>query len=82
MKCNVQESVSSFADLVEKEPIERLFKERRGVFPELPQPVQHLFVKPRNLNSEDAPLGTNKQDIWTSDMKPVPAVEVGVKFSF
>lgn len=49
-----------------------------AVFPELPFPFNHLYARFKNLNGNDG-RDANGSDY---DLKPHPAVEVGLRFDF
>ena len=53
-----------------------LLEENRAAFPALPAPFNHMYAKVRNLNTEIGPAGN------IEDTRPVPAVEIGFKWTF
>ena len=55
---------------------ENLFVNTPAVFPELPEPFNHIYFKVNDLNEEVSFTGA---DI---DNRPEPSVEVGLKFTF
>ena len=61
---------------------ENLMSGTRAVFPELPEPVNHMYVKFRNLNS-DSNCSPHSRDFGPiEDRRGHPAMEVGIKFTF
>ena len=61
---------------------ENLMAETRAVFPELPEPFNHMYVKFRDLNS-DSNCSPHSRDFGPiEDRREHPAVEVGIKFTF
>lgn len=59
-----------------------LMSSTRAVFPELPEPFNHLYVKFRDLNS-DSNCSPHSMDFGhIEDRREHPAVEVGIKFTF
>lgn len=62
--------------------VENLMSGTRAVFPELPEPFNHMYVKFRDLNS-DSNFSPHSMDFGSiEDRRGHPAVEVGIKVTF
>ena len=62
--------------------VENLMSDTRAVFPELPEPFNHMYVKFRDLNS-DSNCSPHSRDFGPiEDRRENPSQEVGIKFTF
>ena len=61
---------------------ENLMSGTRAVFPELPEPFNHMYVKFRDLNSDSNCFPQSRELLPIEDRREHPAVEVGMKFTF
>lgn len=61
---------------------EHLLTPMRATFPELPEPINHMYVRIRDLNSNSYGSPHIREFGDKEDLKPKPAIEAGIKGSF
>lgn len=61
---------------------ENLMSNSKAVFPELPEPFNHMYVKFRDLNSDSNCSQHTSEFRHIEDLHEHPAVEVGIKYTF